>query len=731
MGEIDEREPRAPAPIGPGAGIALCMTLGLAAALRVGVIDSEQRNAGQYRWEIGVLAGIVTALLSARLTTVFGERARAVRAPDPLAAKLAFAMTAAALVAVAWVFPGPALAAAAVLVPGYLLSLWLLPSGIGIAGRWLMAGVLGATALPTGLELAGLAGVRFSAGLVLAVSSALSAAFGGVLALRRRGGRHGRGEAFRFVLPGGSLLDAALVVSLLALGVAITLYPYIELRPAYPFGGDIQHPNNVRRLLEDGWPALQSEHLHRTYARTYWYHAAAVAALAGWSPVELFRILPAVWIVAAMLAYYWVGRAGFGSRTTGLFALLALAALSFQPRWSLLAGTHIEVVATVTLLPLYLWALSRTLAPSGARWALVAGVLGGAIVRYHFLATTIAIFITIASLFALALLRRDLWRPDLVRRLSIAFATAFVVGLPFSVYYPETYARVALGRLGLGPVVERDARFSERAFVEPTTVHFPSSFTDGLGATYAVVVALSLVVLIVLFRRRRRSTAEIVLAAWLVTLAIGTATRLFTNPVRMLWLLAMPGALLFGLAARALLRRLRSPVARVALSLLAMDLTSRSVMRVIEQSFAVARDSQFVEAADVKSLELLGSMQRELGSPYVLTDATGWWAPYFAADRAYVIPGGHGSHGWYYSRYPVPRLESLVDVLHEPCSGKSLAALRSAGVGLIYLGRPPRHWTPGWTPANVAGFVSCPAYRVQYAERTFSGFVLVMRVLPP
>jgi hypothetical protein len=620
-----------------------------------------------------------------------------------------------------------ALAAVLLFAPGYLLSRLLAPEATDGLGRLVMAWALSAGLDPLPLFLLNAAGIRFS----LAAAAVSLLALSGALAFGVHREGAGRAHVAEEQVGSGGVADSErlLLTAGIVLTVLLALLPYAVQHSYFPFGRDYQHPINVEYLLTVGRPWPQPGFVHRVYPDTYGYFAAELAVLAGWTPLQVLKVLPVVSIVAGALSLYWATRGMFGARTAA-FTLLAYGALSFQPRTNFFAGTYIDLVSGLTFVPLYFWLLVRTMRERSYRAPLLAGLLLGFIIQYHILTLTYAVAISILAVAMTLALHRGLDDRRFMRRLAALSGVAYICGLPYSVYYTIYYAQDGLVRLG----VTNGSPYK----VDFPAISFPSAFVL-VGPVY---VLLPLIAALVLFagplRVRRPGPAGILLICWLAVLFVGAFTKIFIDPNRPTYLLALPFAILLGLLANLAAGRFRvSPRDAVfgrrrraglfAVGALA-TLMAPCLVLVANMSVASASVGLFADGRDVPSLHALRQDWQAEGKPNVVTDESGLWADYYTNGQADVIPGGPAGFGMWYP-YQQQRYLAFWTALQDPCSQKSIQTFIDYGVRLVYLGRRPEHWVkPGYVYNDGSALSSCPAYTVLYSEETPRGPIRIFRV---
>lgn len=620
--------------------------------------------------------------------------------------------------------PRGVLAAAMLLAPGYFASRLLLPEPVGSLRRLALAWALSAGLIPLPLALLNWAGVAFSlpvaAGSALALTGALGVPVWKSGALRRSG--QGLSE------PPGSGTEHLLLLCAVGLTVLLAALPYLAGGASVPFGRDYQHPVNVAHILANGWPWPQPAYIHRTYPDSFGYLASAVAALTGWSPLQVLKVLPVLSLVGGALALYCMARSMFG-RVPAALALLVYGALSYEPRSNFFFGTDIDLVAGLSFVPLFLWMLTRTTEERGYRAPLLAGLLAGFIIQYHLLTTTLALAVALMFLVGVAVFRRNLLTNALLRRLAFLVGVAMVSGLPSSLYYAHYYVTTGLSRLGILHWSQYDVTYP--------AVRLPQAFIR-IGLCYLLLPLAALLLLHTGRRLSRPRTPGILLAAWLVVLLLGSFTKVFVDPARSAYLLALPGAVLLGLAMQAVARRpapgetSRQPVGRrrrnVAPAVLVLLLVGPGIAFVAGLARTEADANRFAEARDLPSLHALQRVWQDEGSPHVLADESGLWAHYFTDGQAYILPGGPaGLNQW----YPQDRERYLAfwAALQAPCAAASIDTLRSHQIRFIYLGARPRHWTKqGYQYNDGGGLLACPGYSVVYTEDTPAGAIRIFRV---
>ncbi|MBI2761647.1 MAG: hypothetical protein HYX51_09510 [Chloroflexi bacterium] len=631
-----------------------------------------------------------------------------------------------ALVSVAAGFPGvPRVVVAGVilLAPGYIASRLLAPEAVGGPGRLALAWAMSAGLVPLPLALLNWAGVPFSLPAVL-----LSLAFvGTILGVARWKSGPVTAGGRRSVEAAATINEHLLVFSAVGLTVLLAALPYLVRGSPFPFGRDYQHPVNVARILSSGWPWPQPGYIHRTYPDSFAYLASAVAALAGWTPLQVLQVLPVVSVVGGALALYCAMRGMFG-RTPAAFTLLAYGALSYQPRSNFFFGTFIDLVAGLTFVPLFFWMLTRTTRERGGRGPLLAGLLAGFIIQYHLLTTTITLAVSLVYLLGIAVCRRELLTTNLLRRLGVVAGIAALTGLPFSLYYTYYYITTGLSRLGIIQSSLYDVTYP--------AVRLPKVLVLG-GPLYLLLPVAA----VVLLRTRRQwcapRPATMLLGAWIAVLLLGSFTKVFVDPARSTYLLALPVAALIGLTAQAARRSSLADtggqgrpgrlgiLVRVALVLIVV---SSGIIFVAGLVTAASATNRFAEARDLPSLRALQRMWQDDGMPRVLTDESGLWAHYFTDGQAYVLPGGPAGFNQWYPRER-ERFEAFWAALQEPCASKSFETFQSYQVRFIYLGAKPRHWTKqGYEYNDGSGLLACSGYTLSYAEDTADGPIRIFRV---
>lgn len=507
-----------------------------------------------------------------------------------------------------------------------------------------------------------------------------------------------------------------LLGSLVGATFLLTAMPYLVYRPSLPFGADVHHEVNVSYMVKYGRPFPADPSVAQWYPNAFGYLMSAFALVTGLDVLDSFKILPPALMLASALSTYALARRLFGNYP-GILALFVLGILSFQPRQTLNDGTFIEILAAYVLMPVFLLGLYRLLASSDARFVALTGFLGGAVIQYHLMATTQAIAVSAIFLALLLLFRKDLFGRGLAKRTLVASGLALILGLPYSYRYAMIYATMILGRLGLLPTSEHEARF-------PSLV-FPSEFDKRLGHTFFHLAVLSVAVFIVRHLLKRKPKAEtLIMASWIAFLLLGSLTHVFLTPERFLRNLALPLSMVIALTLYELRRR------RVLLSTALAITIVLGVPHIVSWQLMTGKLSVYGEEIDLGSLEALHDLMGAKPDTYVLTDESGIWAHYFAEGRAYFIRGGPESFAW----VGKPRrtvLEMLYIVLQEPCRPESQESLSRFQISYVYLGRRPTHWTPpGYQYNDGSRFLNCPYYELVYSEKTPQGPIRIFEARP-
>ncbi|MFL5733318.1 MAG: hypothetical protein ACJ78Q_08960 [Chloroflexia bacterium] len=506
----------------------------------------------------------------------------------------------------------------------------------------------------------------------------------------------------------------------IALSLLLTILPYLVFKPYFPFGGDLQHPVNLAYLLANGFPLPVPATLGEQYPDTFAYLGASVASILGIDPTVTLILLPSAIMLASIGALYYYARRLYG-QYTALFTVVAYGLLSFQPRQTYLDGTFIELLAGLVLVPLFLLALINSVSSTGWRWPCLAGILAGTIARYHFLGLTQALAITALFFIALLLFRRDLLNRALLWRLLLMAGIAAIISLPYSFYYARIYATILLGRVGILPPAMQEAVFP--------IVQFPNEFMNRLGSVFSLLTFVAFAALFVRLLARRLATrreplppADLLLVAWTLAMLVGTFTQVFLVPERFLRNLALPAALAVGLLLDSLRSRRLALVAALAI------LLAVGVPQVVRHTVAVAATSIYGEPADVPSLQALQRIHAGEPDRYVLADESGRWTLYYVQGRGYLMQGGPEG----FERFGEPDrtlMNDLWQAYRDPCAPRSLESFRRYGVGYIYLGRRPGHWTlPGYLYNSGSNYASCSHLKLEYAEQTPSGRISIWRI---
>lgn len=690
------------------------------------------------RFSVSVLGGMATlatvGLISGAMPNWSWPKWR-VRLPLSSGSRTAALWSALACIGVAALMPalGPlgalrtGLTAIGLMAPGYLLSLLLVPESAGGLGRLVVTWALSAGLVPLPLAVLNAAGAPFSLGSTLACLLLLIAVLTlGVKRVQRRPFQLVGTQAADGPMPNAERL---LLCSAILLTILLAVLPYVVQHSYFPFGRDYQHPINVEYLLNKGHPWPQPAYVHRTYPDSYGYLAAALAVITGWTPLQVLKVLPVLSLIAGALSVYWATRGIFGRRVAA-FTLFAYSALSFQPRSNFFAGTYIDLISGITFVPLYFWCLVRTMQERSYRTPLLAGLLLGFMIQYHLFTLTYSLAISVLALMITMVLRRELVMKGLAGRLAVLSGVAFVIGLPYSVYYSFYYVQNGLARLG--------ATGASLYNVDFPSISFPQDFVR-IGLCYLLLPVAGLILLSTgRVRLRRPRPAGILLSCWLVVLLIGAFTKIFVDPLRPTYLLALPAAALLGLLADAAAKGFADPRAKPGIGwrgiagLTAMAVVAAGMLLslpfVANLSAASAADSRFAETRDLSSLQALRQVWQAQGKPNVVTDESGLWADYYTDGQADVVPGGPaGFSMWYPSQQE--RYRAFWAALQSPCSPEGLDAFRAYGVRLIYLGRRPQHWVkPGYEYNDGSGFLDCPGYTVVYSEGTPEGPIHIFRV---
>jgi len=478
---------------------------------------------------------------------------------------------------------------------------------------------------------------------------------------------------------------------LLAVGLVTILLPYHLLRPALPFGADLQHPINIHQVLRTGRAGSQSASSDY-YPPTFWYWAAALAGPGSLSTFGLLEaLIPTLWLLSALnlvaLARVLVGR------YAALFALLVYCVCTVQPKQTVLDGTDIGVLGEYTLMPAALL-VTYLLCRRGTRSSAVAwAALVGCLVQVHFL--SFSRFVLVAAPFIIVSLG---WhRRVTVRRVAAAVAGGAVIGLPYTWTYAVIYAGFVGHALGIAPPSRHAGSFP--------TVPFPVGFGDVLGQWFVIAAFFGVVCWCVAgaFDVVDRQ-AWWLLALWVGLVSVAGLGDVLLTPERDVRSLALPGALLIGFAATLV----AGGKGRLVVVVLAATGLVVAAPPAVRQMLDQARVSVY---ASPRTIAFLGAVPWTDMHGTLVTDASGVWAPYFAGPATIVIQGGPSS----FASFGAPlrgEMQTAWSALH-PCGADSARALTAIGVRMVFLGPPPNHWSSsGYVFVPGSELRACPGFRL-------------------
>ena len=507
----------------------------------------------------------------------------------------------------------------------------------------------------------------------------------------------------------------SLSVVLLLLTLAVTALPYLTLRSYFPMTRDIQHPMAAQYLIDHGRPLEFPAETEEFYPNTFAYLVGAFTLVTGLDVLTSLKLVGTMLMGASALAIYVFSKRLFG-QYVALFAVLVYGVFSFQPRQTFDDGTLIEVLASYGLLPLFLAAMFEVVVAPRKRTALLTGLLGGALIRFHFVATTVAIGVASSFVVMTLSIHRRLVTKQLVANLAVAALIAGIVGAPYTWRYAEVYWSIALGRLGLLPPSPHEAQFPP--------VAFPGEVIAKLGQVYCALAVLSVAFFILKeVVARVPSPSALMLTLWLVVTVLGTVVSLPVPPERFVRAFALPASVAVAFAFHEL-RGYKTILSGALIVGMVLCLPS-----VVDAHLRTAETSQYADSVDVPSLVFAGELVKQRDGVRILGDDSGVWLPYYAGEAALVFPGGPETFAWFgeplRSQY-----SSVFEAMQDPCREDSVSTLLAQNVRYIYLGRRPRHWTPpGYVYNDGAKLLGCGRYRLIYSEQTTDGPIYVFELL--